>query len=121
MTAGHTQGLVVAAIGCLVAVFVAGLVLALLAGDLIGADLVAAGLVPMGLAGAAGGAVGARVALARGVRGRDAFLVAIGGALAMVVAVTALLGASGAGEAVVTPLAIVVGAGLGARTVVSRH
>ena len=39
----------------------------------------------------------------------------------MIVGVTALVSASGAGEAVVIPLAIVVGAGLGARTVVSRH
>jgi len=120
MTAGHAQGLAVAVVGCLLAVFVAGLVLLLMAGDLVGGDLVMAGIVPMGLAGAVAGAAGARVALARGVRGRDAFLVAVGGAFATVVAVTALLGASGAGEALVTPLVIVLGAGLGARTVVRR-
>ena len=61
------------------------------ADGLTGGDLVAAGLAPMALAGAAGGAAGARAALARGVRGRDAFLVAIGGALAMCAVVTVLL------------------------------
>ena len=100
--------------------FVAGLVLAVLAGGLTGGDLVAAGLAPMALAGAAGGAAGARAALARGVRGRDAFLVAIGGALAMCAVVTVLFGAGGAGEALVIPLAIVGGAGAGARIVVRR-
>ena len=120
MTAGHAQGLVVAALASLAAVVVAGLVVALLAGDLTGGDLVAAGLLPMALAGTAGGGAGARAALARGVRGRDAFLVAIAGALLMCVLITALFGADGAGAAVLIPLAIAGGAGLGARLVVRR-
>ena len=104
MTAGHAQGLAVAALASLAAVFVAGIVLALVAGGLTGGELVVAGLLPMALAGAAGGAAGARAALAARVRGRDAFLVAIAGALVMCLTVTATFGAAGAGEALLIPL-----------------
>ena len=72
MTAGHTQGLVVAALASLAAVFVAGIVLASARSDLVGGELVVAGCCRWASPAPAGGTAGARVALARGVRGRDA-------------------------------------------------
>ena len=91
MTAGHAQGLAVAALASLAAVFVAGLVLAVLAGGLTGGDLVAPGWRRWRSPARPAAPPGRARRWRRGVRGRDAFLVAIGGALAMCAVVTVLV------------------------------